>query len=69
MKLDEWLKKNSVNYRAFARKMGISYDVLYHWRVGRTTPSAKYLYEIWKITSGAVSLLDFLDDASKDSFK
>ena len=58
MKLDDWLKKNNVNFTAFARKMGISYDVLYHWRMGKSTPNAKYLYEIWKITNGGVHLVN-----------
>lgn len=61
MKLDDWLQKNTVNYSAFARKIGVSYHVFYNWRRGKTVPKAKYIHKICKATGGEVSFLDFVD--------
>jgi len=61
MKLEEYLKENSLSGRAFARLCGIESSLLSRYINGKNSPTAQTMAIICRATNGIVQPVDFID--------
>lgn len=61
MKLNDWLKSNSVSKREFAQRLGVSYPTVTRYLTGVRKPDWAVLPLIIDATGGAVQPNDFFD--------
>lgn len=62
MKLDTYLKQQSITVRAFAAQLGVSQFAVKKWISGERFPRSEHLIAIDKTTQGAVTASDLLRD-------
>jgi transcriptional regulator with XRE-family HTH domain len=53
-KLKEWRVAEGLTQAEFGRQLGVSQDQLSRWEGGATTPRVRILFDIERLTSGAV---------------
>ena len=61
MKIDEYLKSQSISQDKFARSLGVSPSHISQIRKGTKNPSVKLAKKIEKISNGTVSVIELLD--------
>jgi len=59
MTLREWLKKEGITAKEFAKRTGIPEVNIYRWITGRFKPRANYIMKIYKATNGEVGIEDW----------
>jgi hypothetical protein len=59
MKLEEWLKKNNVEFVEFSKRINSNRMTLYNWRKGHFSPNRFFQELIHKETNGEVSFNDW----------
>jgi len=60
-KFDQWIAEFGGDEK-LAWKLGITSAAIKHWRRGTTTPSAKNVFEIIKLSKGALSFGDIVTE-------
>jgi transcriptional regulator with XRE-family HTH domain len=65
MNLSQYMKRNSLNDREMAERIGVERSVVTKLRSNRIRPSIETAVAIIKATSGAVSLDSFLEPRGK----
>jgi transcriptional regulator with XRE-family HTH domain len=61
MKLSEWLKNTGTTQEEFAKRLRVRQGVLTRYVTGRQTPRPLRLATITRLTGGAVTFEDFVD--------
>lgn len=61
MTLGEYLDRNGLSLRAFARKCGVSASTIHRVRNGSVTPNRRLMTTIHRETGGLVSPLDLIN--------
>ena len=64
MKLQEYLKSESVGQEAFAEKIGVSQQAVALWVSGDRIPRPGAMHTIWAVTDGRVGPNDFYNVAA-----
>lgn len=59
MKLEEYLKKNNMNGKEFAKLHSLNFKSIYNWLTGRTKPLKSHIALIKKLTNGKVTEEDW----------
>lgn len=59
MKLNDYLIKNEITTRSFAKKLGASYSAVCKWRIRNRFPKPRMMLKIQKATSGRVKITDW----------
>lgn len=60
MKLKEYLYRNDTTIRAFAKTIGVNYNLLGHIRSGKKTPSVKLAIKIILASKGIITPQDLI---------
>jgi len=65
MKINEYIKSNSMTKTSFAKRVGISVSTLEKYIYSKRIPSLKVAYTIVTATNGAIQFEDLLPDDIK----
>ncbi|MGH6847661.1 MAG: 3,4-dihydroxy-2-butanone-4-phosphate synthase, partial [Methylocella sp.] len=65
MKLDDWLKRNTISRHEFARQIGVSEVAVTRYANGTRSPRPNVMHAIIAATAGAVRPNDFLESGTK----
>lgn len=60
MTLDNWLKSKKMGRREFSELIGVSYDAVRLWELGKRTPSPQMMAKIYTATRGRVKPADWI---------
>jgi len=64
MKLAEYLVAKGLKQADFARMMGCTAPCVHNWIYKKSLPSTRQMIEVHKITSGKVTLTDWMEDSN-----
>ena len=59
MKLSDWLTRADLTQADFAKRLGVSREIVRLWCLGERRPQPRHLTKIVKATAGKVGVLDF----------
>ncbi len=61
MQLTDWMRLSQHNDETLAKKLGVHETSVWRWRTGRRMPSKRLLQAVERLTNGAVTANDFIN--------
>lgn len=66
MKLNQYLVTESITQSEFAKRVGVCQATVHKWLYGRSVPSGRRIMQIHTLTSGDVSIDDWVQQKGED---